>query len=322
MKKLPIPLLLGLFCLCLPVAAQSQAYPTKPIRMIVPYPPGGIDPYIRRMEPRMQELLGQPLVIENRAGANGIIGTETAIRSAPDGYTLLFATSSTLVGGPFITKNFPFDPLKDLTPVVNIFEATQLLAVHAKIGVNSVQELIAYAKKNPGKLSYNSSGIGSVFHLNGELFKLASGVDIVHVPYSGTGPMAQSFFSGEIEVCFPGVTNIRQFMSSGKIKVLASLETKRIAFAPDAPALAEILPGFRKTPSWIGILAPPGLARPLAERVNNVVLKTLEDPGVRAFFDQNAAQIIGGTPESFALQMREDTKVTADLVKKLGIKPE
>jgi tripartite-type tricarboxylate transporter receptor subunit TctC len=300
----------------------SQAYPSKPIRLIVPYPPGGIDPYARILSPRMTEDLGQQIVIENRAGANGFIGSEVAARSPADGYTLLFATSSTMVAGPFLSKNVPFDPIKDFTYIVPLFEALQTLAVRTSLGINSVQELIDYAKKNPGKLSYNSSGIGSVFHLNGELFKMASGVDIVHVPYGGTGPMAQAFAAGQVEVSFPGVTNIRPFLPKGEVKVLAVLEPKRYAAMPNVPTMAEILPGFRKAPSWIGYLGPGNLPRPIVDRINGSVTKATAAPEVRKFFDDNGAQILVTSPEEFLSGVRKDVEVTGALVKKIGIQPE
>jgi tripartite-type tricarboxylate transporter receptor subunit TctC len=303
-------------------ASFGQAYPAKPIRLIVPYPPGGIDPYARIVAPRMTEELGQPIVIENRPGANGFIGSEVASRSAPDGYTLLFATSSTMVAGTFLSKNLPFDPQKDFTYIISLFEALQTLAVRTSLNVNTVQELIDYARKNPGKLSYNSSGIGSVFHLNGELFKMATGVDIVHVPYGGTGPMAAAFAAGQVEVSFPGVTNIRPFLPKGEVKVLAVLEPKRYSAMPNVPTMAEIIPGFRKAPSWIGYLGPAGIPRPIVERVNASVTKALAAAEVRKFFDDNGAQAIGGSPDEFTAAVKKDFEVTGALVKKIGIQPE
>lgn len=307
-------------CVAAPFAVFPQAYPLKPIRLIVPYPPGGIDPYARVLGPKMNEELGQPVVIENRPGANGFIGSEQVARAAPDGYTIVFATSSTLVAGVLMSKKPPFEPVKDFTPIINIFEAVQTLAVHNSLPVNSVKELIDYAKKNPGKLSYNSSGIGSVFHLNGEMFKMATGVNIVHVPYGGTGPMAADFAAGRVEVCFPGITNILPFMD--RVRVLAMLEPKRHAKFPNVPTLAEILPGYQKAPSWIGILGPANVPRPIVDRLNAAGAKALNEPDVRKFFDDRGSVIIGGTPEEFAATMRSNLKVTAELVKRIGLQPE
>ena len=302
--------------------AFAQAYPAKPIRLIVPYPPGGIDPYARVVGVPMTADLGQPIVIENRPGANGFIGSEATARSAPDGYTLAFATSSTMVAGPFLSKTVPFDPVKDFTYVVPLFEALMTLSVRSSLNVNSVQELVDYAKRNPGKLSYNSSGIGSVFHLNGEMFKMAMGADIVHVPYGGTGPMAAAFAAGQVEVSFPGVTNVRPFLAKGEVKVIAVLEPRRFAAMPNVPTLAETLPGFRKAPSWIGYLAPAGLPRPLVERINTSVNKAWNAPEVKKFFDDNGAMFIGGSADEFAASVKRDIEVTAALVKKIGIQPE
>jgi tripartite-type tricarboxylate transporter receptor subunit TctC len=320
-SPLKLAALAALIALSQPVLAQT--YPSKPVRLIAPYPPGGIDPYARILGPRMQEDLGQPVVIENRPGANGFIGSEVAARAPADGYTLLFTTSSTMVAGTFLSKNVPFSPLKDFTYIVPLFEALQTLAVRTSLNVNTVQELVAYAKKNPGKLSYNSSGIGSVFHLNGELFKMATGANIVHVPYGGTGPMAASFASGQVEVSFPGVTNIRPFLPKGEVKVIAVLEPKRYAPWPTIPTMAEISPGFRKAPSWIGYLGPAGMPRPIVDRVHASVNKAWEDPKVKKFFEDNGAQFLGAaSPDEFLESVKRDFQVTAELVKKIGIQPE
>jgi tripartite-type tricarboxylate transporter receptor subunit TctC len=322
MKRL-IGVLLGIALLVtVPIAVLSQTYPTKPIRMVMPYPPGGIDPAARLMGPRMTEVLNQPIVIENLAGANGFIGTERAARSAPDGYTILFATSSTLIAGVFLSKTVPFDPLKDFTPITNLYEPLHLIAVHSSLPVNSVKELIDYAKKYPGKLSYSSSGIGSVFHLNTELFKQAAGVDIVHVPYKGIAPAATDLAVGRVEVGLMGYTNFRPFLAEGKLKLLAVLDPKRYARLPEIPALAEILPSFKKTPSWIGLLAPAGLPPAILNRLYAATIKALNAPEVQAYMEQNSNVTIGNTPEEFGKQMRADLEVTGKLVKAIGIQPE
>ena len=177
--------------------AFGQAYPVKPVRVIVPFPPGGVDVVARPIVTKMGELAGQPFVMENRAGANGIIGSEFVMRAAPDGYTLLVTTSSTLITSLFLSKNVPFDPVRDFTPVGAMYEGVQLLAVRAGLPVNNVRELIEYAKNNPGKLTYATSGIGSAFHFMGEAFKQMTGTDFLHVPYKGTGPVAVAIVSGE-----------------------------------------------------------------------------------------------------------------------------
>jgi tripartite-type tricarboxylate transporter receptor subunit TctC len=322
MKRL-IGMLLGMALLAaVPLAVLSQAFPAKPIRMLVPYPPGGIDPAARLMGPKMTEVLGQPIVIENLAGANGFIGTERAARSAPDGYTVLFATSSTLIAGVFLSKTVPFDPLKDFTPITNLYEPLHLIAVHASLPVNSVRELIDYAKKYPGKLSYSSSGIGSVFHLNTEIFKQAAGVDIVHVPYKGIAPAATDLAVGRVEVGLMGYTNFRPFLADSKLKLLAVLEPKRYARLPEIPALAEILPTYRKSPSWIGLLAPAGLPQAILGRLHAASVRALNASELQVYMEQNSNLIVGNTPEEFGKQMRADMEITGKLVKAIGIQPE
>ena len=307
-------------CGCL--LAQGPSFPAKPIHLIVPFPPGGIDPAARLMAPKMTEVLGQPIVIENRAGANGNIGSESVARAAPDGYTLLFSTSSTLITGVFLSRNLPFDPLKDFTPVSNLYEPLHALAVHAPLPVKSVQELIDYARRNPGKLSYSSSGVGSVFHLNSELFKQAAGIDIVHVPYKGIAPAVADLGEGRVEVGLAGYSNFRPLLAAGKVRLLAVLEPARYARLHELPALRELLPGFRKAPSWIGLLAPARLPRPVLDRLHAAAMHALKSPEVQKYFDENSNLVIGNTPEEFARQMQGDMEMTARLVKAIGVQPE
>ena len=302
--------------------AHAQAYPTKPIRMIVPYPPGGIDPYARVMMPAMNEFLGQPIVLENRPGANGIIGSEIVARSAPDGYTILFGTSSTLVGGIFLIKDVPFDPVKDLTPISNMFEPMQVLAAPASFAPNTVRELVDYAKRNPGKISYGSSGIGSIFHLNGELLKIVADIDMVHVPYKGTGPLATELLAGRVDLAFPALSNVRGFLASGKVKLLAVPETKRLAQLPEVPTVAETLPAFQKVPSWIAMFGPAGMPRPVVTRLHAAIVRGLSTPEARKYHEDNGSQIMATGPEQLAAALNIDLDRVGKLIKRLDIKPE
>jgi tripartite-type tricarboxylate transporter receptor subunit TctC len=309
-------------CLAISLPAFPQPYPSKPIRMIAPYPPGGIDNFARSIGPKAAELLGQPIVIDNRGGANGFIGSEAVVRAAPDGYTLLFVASSTIVTGVALSKNPPFDPVKDFTPIIWVVDTLQLLTVSGSIPANSVKELIDYAKRNPGKLSYASSGIGSVFHLNGENLKMLTGVDIVHVPYKGSAPMATDLFAGRVEVGFPALMNVRQYIGAGKVKILAVLEQQRNPDMPNVPALSEIVPGFKKAGGGTGILGPAGMPRPIVERLNSVFAKALDTPEVRQFFANNGARAVGGTPEDYGAATKSDLATTIKLIKAIGIEPE
>jgi tripartite-type tricarboxylate transporter receptor subunit TctC len=309
-------------CLVLSLAAHSQAYPSKPLRMIVPYAPGGIDPFARVMMPKMVELLGQPIVLENRPGANGMIGSEIVARAAPDGYTILFVTSSTVVGGVFLIKDVRFDPVKDLTPISLMFEPTHVVATPASFPVNSMKELVAYAKRNPGKISYGSSGIGSIFHLNGELLRIAADIDIVHVPYRGSAPLATELLAGRVELAFPALNNMRPFLGSGKVKLLAVAEPKRLPSLPTIPTVAETFPGFQKAPSWIAMFGPSGLSREIVDRLHHTIAAALNAPEVRKFHDDNGSQILADTPERLSEKLKADLEKVGRLIRQLNIQAE
>jgi tripartite-type tricarboxylate transporter receptor subunit TctC len=309
-------------CTAMPLTALSQAYPVKPVRLVAPYPPGGIDNFARVMAPKVAESLGQPVVIDNRAGASGIIGSDHVAKSAPDGYTLLFVTAGTIVSGALLTKVQPFDTVKDFTPIVNLFDPLQILTVHATLPVDSVKELVDYARRNPGKLSYASSGVGSVFHMNGESFRILTGTNLVHVPYKGSAPMTTDLVAGRVEVGFPAVNNVKQYLGKGKLKVLAILDAQRNATLPGVPTLAESVPGFTKVATWTAVFGPAGVPRPIVNRLNGAFNKALEAPEVRQFMEKNGAVVRGGSPEELAATIRTDLAITDKLIRTIGIKPE
>ena len=299
-----------------------QAFPSKPIRMVIPFPPGGVDITGRLLANKMSELLGQPVVVDNRGGANGLIGSELVARSAPDGYTILLTTPSTHVTAVFLQKSIPYDPVKDFTPLCAVLEPVSLLVVHPSLPVNSVQELIAHAKKNPGKLTYSSSGIGSVFHLTGEALKEAGNVDILHVPYKGTGPSLADVVAGRISMTFSALSTSRPLIVSGKVKALAVAEPRRYAGLPNIPTVAEGLPGFNKPSTWFGFFGPAGMPRPVVQRLNAEMVKTAHAPDLRDKLDQGGFSIIAGTPEDFAAILKQGLEVYGRLVKSVGLKPE
>jgi len=294
----------GAIAMCAATPGWTQAFPSKPIRMIVPFPPGGVDVAIRLMQNQMSEDLGQPIVLENRAGANGFIGSELVAKSAPDGYTLLATTSSTLIAGPLVSANVPFDPIKDFSPITMIYLTISALGVKSSLPVNSVKELLDYAKKYPGKLSYGSSGIGSAQHLDGETFKLVAGADIVHIPYTGGGPQAQALVAQEIDVSFQPLQQLRPFMSGGKIKVLAFYNGPRPSDLTTVPDLADAVPGFRAGPGFIGLLGPAKMPAAVVARLNSAAVKSITAPDTRAKLEANGAIIVAGTPESFAAELK------------------
>ena len=301
-----------------PHAALAQAYPTKPIRVVVPFPPGGVDLPMRLIQARMAESLGQPIVIENRPGANGYIGSENVARSAPDGYSVLATSASTIVSGPLISKSVPFDPVKDFTPVTMLTRSVNVFVLNS-LQIKSVKELIDLAKRSPGKLSYASSGVGSSQHLDGEAFKLAAGVNMVHVPYKGGGPEVQAILAGEIEVALVTYQQIHSYLASGKVRILATYDGKRFPGLAAVPDVIETLPNFQKSASWIGVLGPAGLPRPITMRLYEAITKAINAPDTRSKLDSDSL-IVANTPDEFVEAMRIDIEQTSRIVKSLGIK--
>ena len=300
----------------------AQGFPAKPIHLVVGSPPGGIDAYVRLFGPRTSETLGQPVVIENKGGANGAIGADYVARSAPDGYTLLFATSGALVHGVILTRNRPFDPLKDFTPIANMVSTLKVMTVHASLPFTSVKEVIDFAKKNPGKLTYASNGNTTVFHITGELFKVAAGVDILHVPYKGTGAMATELMSGRVDLGFAALNNVKSYIAAGKLKVVAVAEPQRYAGLPNVPTVAETVPNFLPPPSWNAIFGPASMPRPVVERLNAAFVKSLDASEVKNFMEQNGAVGVGGTPDQMAATLKADFATATRLLKETAIQPE
>jgi tripartite-type tricarboxylate transporter receptor subunit TctC len=305
--------------------ALAQGYPVKPIRLVSSHPVGANgDVAGRLMAPKMGEKLGQPLVFESRTGANGAIAANVVATSAPDGHTLLYVGAGTMVTNQFLVKNLPFDSLRDFTPISQASKATTFLVVTASVPASTVKELIEYAKRNPGKLSFGSTGIGSPFHLMGETFKSAAGVDIVHVPYSGgNSALAQNdLITGRLDVYFPSYTAIRQHIGGGKVRLLAAMDTQRYKRLPDVPPLTEAVPAFRPVPSWNGFMGPANLPAAIVYRLHETIVSVLAEPDFVARMDDLGIIIIGNTPEAFARAMRTELETFGEVVKSLGIQPQ
>ncbi|MSQ50391.1 MAG: tripartite tricarboxylate transporter substrate binding protein [Betaproteobacteria bacterium] len=317
--------------LCVAVAAGStfsfsafaQAYPGKPIKVIVAVAPGpGVDYVARALGPRMIEDLGQPLVFENQAGGNGIIGSSAVARAVPDGYTLLMATPSMIITAMMLTKGIPYDSLKDFAPVTAAVEPYTSLIVNPSVPANNVRELVEWVKKNPGKVSYASSGIGSVFHMVGELFNQAAGTDILHVPYKSVPPAVQAVVANEVPMTYAAVSNALPQVRGGKVRMIGILEKNRFPRMADVPTVGEALAGFEKPPSWFGYLAPAGTPPAVLSRIQGSVVKAMATPEVRKSFDDLALGIIGNTPAEFAAQIKSGFAVYASAIKIAGLKPE
>jgi len=312
-----------LACTLVALPAASQQFPSKPIRLIVATAPGpGVDYVARTIAPRMQEDLGQPLVIENQAGANGIIGTNAVVRSNPDGYTILMATPSMIVTAKFLVKNLPYEPLRDLAPVSCAVEPFTSLIVNPSVPANNVKELIDWVKKNPGKVSYGSAGIGSVFHMVGELFNQAAGTDMTHVPYKSVPPAVQAVMSGEVPITYAAVSNTVPQARAGKVKVLAILEKSRYPGLPNVPTVGETLAGFEKPPSWFGYLAPAATPQAVVMRLNGAIVKSLGTPEVRKTLEDSGLNIIASSPEQFTAMIKSGFEVYSKAIKLAGLKAE
>jgi tripartite-type tricarboxylate transporter receptor subunit TctC len=306
-----------------PGSAFSQAWPSRPVRIVVPFPPGnGTDILARLMAPKMTQTLGQPVVVENRGGANGMIGAEAVARAAPDGYTILFTSPSTHVTSIFLSKNLPYDPVRDFTPITAAVEPVTVMIVNPSVLAGTVKELIAYAKAHPGKLDYSSPGIGAVFHMSGELFKLGAGVDIVHVPYKGASPALAGVIAGEVSIGFNSLASVLPHMRSGKVKVLAVLEANRYAGLPEVPSIGEFVPGFEKPASWFGLFGPAALPAPVLARLHAEIVNSLNAPDVHAKIDELAMSVIANTPEQFSAMIRTGIEQYGRLIKAAGIQPE
>ena len=258
---------------------SAQTYPTKPIRIVVPFPAGGTtDVLARAAAQKLTESLGQPAVVDNRPGAGGNIGAELVAKSPPDGYTLLMGTVGTHAINPSLYPKMPYDHVKDFAPVILVAGVPNVLVINPALPVNSVQELIAYAKANPGKLNFASSGNGTSIHLSGELFKTMAGVQMTHVPYKGSAPALQDLVGGQVQLMFDNLPSSLALIKGGKLKALAVTSSARAAALPDVPTLAESgLPGFEAS-SWFGLLAPAGTPQPIILKVNGDVAKWLASP--------------------------------------------
>jgi len=315
-------LLALVFALSAPASAQT-ALSGKPITIVVPFPPGpSLDLVARLTGARLAEALGQPVVVENRTGANGTLGASAVARAAPDGQTLLFTTASTQVTAVHLMKSVPYDPLKDFTPIVAAVEPVTCLIVNSALPVNSVTELVAYAKARPGMLSYGSSGVGSVFHLVGELFNQTAGVSINHVPYRGVAPALQDVVAGHIPIAFLSISNALALGDNAGIKILAVLEPHRFARRPDIPSISEAVPAFRTPSSWFGVFGPAGLPIPMVTRLNGEIIKTLAAADVKAKLDENGLTVIGGSPEDFRALIVDGLSRYGAIIRAAGIKPE
>ncbi|MFM9972383.1 MAG: Bug family tripartite tricarboxylate transporter substrate binding protein [Burkholderiales bacterium] len=319
-----IKIVVAAFFCTAPLAAYPQSYPAKPVHLVIPFSGGGasLDTVARLLATKMSEGLAQPIVVENRPGANGMIGSQQVARMPADGYNILFTSTSTHVTAVFLSKNLPYDPVKDFTPISAAVEPVTTIALHPSVPVQSVRELIDYARKNPGKLSYSSSGIGSVFHLTGELFKQASGIDMVHVPYKVNQQAVTDAVAGRVGVLLNTVLVTVPQAKAGKLRLLAVMEGRRFSGLPEVPTMGESLTGFEKPSSWFGYFGPAALPAPVLARLHTEIVKALDNAEVRARLEAAGMSVIGNTPEQFAALIRHGFEVYGRAVKLAGVEPE
>lgn len=296
-------------------SALAQPFPSRPIHIVVPFPPGGgTDVVARAVAPAMSEALGQPVIIDNRSGAGGNIGTEAVARSAPDGYTLLVASAATAINNT-LAKNISWQVAKDFAPVVLLVINQNVLVAHPSVPASSVKELIALAKAKPGQVTYGSYGNGSSAHLIGELFKMMAGVDLLHVPYKGAAPAVNDLLGGQVNLVFADVAAVLQHIKSGKLKALGIGSSQRFAGLPDVPTISEAgVPGFEGG-GFLGLVAPAGTPAPAIAALNAAAAKSLAAPQVHERLVSLATIPMGGSPEDFGRHLRTEVDKWARVIR-------
>ena len=306
----------------LPALGQTP-YPTKPIRLVVPFVPGGSTDFIARiLGQKLDEALGQQVVIENRAGAAGNIGVDYVAKSAADGYTLIFGHIGTFGFGPSLYQKLPYDPVKDFAPIALFAMVPNILVVHPSLPAKSVKELIVFAKARPGQLNYGSSGNGSASHLATEYFKLLSKTDITAIAYKGTGPLITDVIAGQISLSITGLPPLYPLVQTGRLRALAIGSAKRIALMPELPTIAEAgVPGYESS-TWFGPLAPAKTPREVIVKLNAELMKILQRSDVRARFTADGVVALGSTPEEFGLYIKNEIERWARVIKAAGVRPE
>ena len=300
--------------------AQAQSYPARPVKIIVPFGAGGpADIFARFLGKEMEGALGQPIVVEDKPGGGSIIGSDAVAKSAPDGYTLLMMSNTHTVNETLIPKK-PFVLLRDLAPVAPVNYSDLLLVVHPSVPANDLKELIAYAKREPGKMNYASSGPGTPYHMAGELLKSMAGIDVVHVPHKGSDGARLSILSGQVQMMFDAITTMAPNVRAGKLKAFGTSGRERSSVLPETPTVAEAgVPGYEST-IWLGLMAPAGTPKPIIDRLNAEITKVTSRADVREAWSRRGATAMSMTPEQFGQYMRDDIAKWAKVIASAGIK--
>ena len=301
--------------------ARAQVYPTRPVRLIVPLAPGGATDIVARLAGQwLSERLRQPFIIENRPGAGGNIGTDTVVKARPDGYTILVASTTNAINATLYDK-LSFNFIRDIAPVATISRNTLVMVVHPSLPAKTVPEFIAYAKSNPRKLNMASPGNGSPNHVSGELFKMMTGVDMVHVPYRSGGPALTDLLGGQMQVMFPATVSSIEYIRTDRLRALAVTAATRSDELPDIPTVAEFVPGYEAS-NWFGVGAPKATPAEIVEKLNEEINASLADPKIKARLAELGAMVLAGSPADFGKLIADDTEKWAKVIKSAGIRPE
>jgi tripartite-type tricarboxylate transporter receptor subunit TctC len=303
--------------------AWAQSFPNKPVRMIVPYAPGGAtDVLARPIAQKLGEHLGQPVIVENRPGANATIGADVVARSAPDGHTF-FLGSIVHYMVPFFTRSVPYDPVKDFTPVAQVSVVPNILAVNPSLPIHNVKDLIEYVKKDGRKMHYGTTGTGSTHHLGGIFLAQTAGIPLEHVPYKGGNPAIQDVLSGSIPLVILTATTVLPQVKNGKLRALGLIENRRFSVVPGVPTIGESLPGYAVPDTWFGIMGPANMPRPVVERLNADIRKSLQDAEVRQRIENIGMEVTGtATADQMAANVKSEVEIIRKIVTNANIKPE
>jgi len=321
MFKLFAPLLLAAATLLAP-SAQAQGYPVRPIRLVVPFPAGGAtDIFARAVSQKLGERLGQAVIVDNKPGAGGAIGSDVVAKAQPDGYTLLLATSSTHSIGPSFGGKLPYDAVGDFTPIAHVGDAPSIMLVPNSAPAKTVKEWVDYARRNPGKLNYASSGPGTVVHLTAEYFKAQAGLFLVHIPYKGTALAIPDLVSAKVDVLFDSLPSALPHVKEGRLRALGMTSLKRSPLLPNLPAISETIPGFESV-TWFGVYGPKGLPPELVQRVNTALNQALQEADVKERLARLGIEPVGGTPQQFAAMLEKDRAKWRKIITERHISPE
>lgn len=319
----PGRLLILLIAAAMPVAAAAQAYPSKPVRLIVPFPAGGpADIFGRVLAQGMSNALGQPVVVENVSGVGGVLGVDRAAKSAPDGYTLVLNSSSSVSIAPFSMTKMPYDPQKDLALVTTVVRVPEVLAVNPVLPVNTLAELIAYARANPGKVNFGSAGAGTITHLAGELLKVEANINLVHIPYKGAAPAVTDLLGGQVQMGVFDVPILLPHIRAGKLKALAITSARRASSLPDVPTTGELNYPKVNSDNWYGLVGPAGIPQAILKRIHAAAITALNAPDLIAQYGKVSGVPMPSSPEEYAAFIAAEQTKWGAVVKAIGFKAE